>query len=280
MQKLNCAGKTLTFDRTLVMGVLNITPDSFYESSRYQNLDQVLSIAELMVRDGVDILDVGGESTRPGASGAVTCEQELERVMPVLEVLRKNFDQVISVDTSSALVISEASKAGAGMINDVRALLRPGALEAAAATDLPVVLMHSLVEQPGPGFVPHYDDVTGVVNDYLLERVRVCEAAGIARDRLILDPGFGGGMFGKTPAYDLQLLKHLDRVLDLNFPVLAGMSRKSFIGAVLNKPAEQRLSASLAVATLAAQAGAQIIRVHDVAETVDAVRMVDAVRNA
>lgn len=280
MQKLNCAGKTLTFDRTLVMGVLNITPDSFYESSRYQNLDQVLSIAELMVRDGVDILDVGGESTRPGANGAVTCEQELERVMPVLEVLRKNFDQVISVDTSSALVISEASKAGAGMINDVRALLRPGALEAAAATDLPVVLMHSLVEQPGPGFVPHYDDVTGVVNDYLLERVRVCEAAGIARDRLILDPGFGGGMFGKTPAYDLQLLKHLDRVLDLNFPVLAGMSRKSFIGAVLNKPAEQRLSASLAVATLAAQAGAQIIRVHDVAETVDAVRMVDAVRNA
>ncbi|WP_257254768.1 MULTISPECIES: dihydropteroate synthase [unclassified Endozoicomonas] len=280
MQKLNCAGKTLTFDRTLVMGVLNITPDSFYESSRYQNLDQVLSIAELMVRDGVDILDVGGESTRPGANGAVTCEQELERVMPVLEVLRKNFDQVISVDTSSALVISETSKAGAGMINDVRALLRPGALEAAAATDLPVVLMHSLVEQPGPGFVPHYDDVTGVVNDYLLERVRVCEAAGIARDRLILDPGFGGGMFGKTPAYDLQLLKHLDRVLDLNFPVLAGMSRKSFIGAVLNKPAEQRLSASLAVATLAAQAGAQIIRVHDVAETVDAVRMVDAVRNA
>lgn len=280
MQKLNCAGKTLTFDRTLVMGVLNITPDSFYESSRYQNLDQVLSIAELMVRDGVDILDVGGESTRPGANGAVTCEQELERVMPVLEVLRKNFDQVISVDTSSALVISEASKAGAGMINDVRALLRPGALEAAAATDLPVVLMHSLVEQPEPGFVPDYDDVTCVVNDYLLERVRVCEAAGIARDRLILDPGFGGGMFGKTPAYDLQLLKHLDRVLDLNFPVLAGMSRKSFIGAVLNKPAEQRLSASLAVATLAAQAGAQIIRVHDVAETVDAVRMVDAVRNA
>ncbi|WP_257280664.1 MULTISPECIES: dihydropteroate synthase [unclassified Endozoicomonas] len=280
MQKLNCAGKTLTFDRTLVMGVLNITPDSFYESSRYQNLDQVLSIAELMVRDGVDILDVGGESTRPGANGAVTCEQELERVMPVLEALRKNFDQVISVDTSSALVISETSKAGAGMINDVRALLRPGALEAAAATDLPVVLMHSLVEQPGPGFVPHYDDVTGVVNDYLLDRVRVCEAAGIARDRLILDPGFGGGMFGKTPAYDLQLLKHLDRVLDLNFPVLAGMSRKSFIGAVLNKPAEQRLSASLAVATLAAQAGAQIIRVHDVAETVDAVRMVDAVRNA
>lgn len=280
MKTLNCAGKTLTFDRTLVMGVLNITPDSFYESSRYQNLDQVLSTAEQMVQDGVDILDVGGESTRPGANGAVTDEQELERVVPVVEALKKNFDQVISVDTSSALVITEASKTGAGMINDVRALMRPGALEAAAATNLPVVLMHSLVEQPEPDFVPHYDDVAGEVNHYLLERVRACEAAGIARDRLILDPGFGGGMFGKTPAYDLQLLKHLDRVLGLNFPVLAGMSRKSFIGAVLDKPAEQRLSASLAVATLAAQAGAHIIRVHDVAETVDAVRMVDAVRSA
>ncbi len=280
MKTLNCAGKSLTFDRTLVMGVLNITPDSFYESSRYQSLDQVLSTAEQMVRDGVDILDVGGESTRPGADGTVSSEQELERVVPVVEALRTNFDQVVSVDTSSALVISEASKAGAGMINDVRALLRPGALEAAAATSLPVVLMHSLVEQPETGFVPQYDDVVSKVNEYLLQRVSACETAGITRDRLILDPGFGGGMFGKTPAHDLQLLKHLDRVLALNFPVLAGMSRKSFIGAVLNKPAEQRLSASLAVATLAARAGAQIIRVHDVAETVDAVRMVDAVRNA
>ncbi|WP_062267518.1 dihydropteroate synthase [Endozoicomonas arenosclerae] len=280
MKKLNCAGKTLTFDRTLVMGILNITPDSFYEGSRYQNLDQVLKVADQMVRDGADILDVGGESTRPGANGAVTCEQELERVIPVVEALNKNFDQVVSLDTSSALIIKEGSQAGAGMINDVRALMRPGALEAAAATDLPIVLMHSLVDQPEPGFVPHYDDVAGEVGEYLLGRVKACEEAGISKDRLVLDPGFGGGMFGKTPAYDLQLLKGLDRVLRQGFPVLAGMSRKSFIGAVLDKPAQERLSASLAVAVMAAQTGAQIIRVHDVAETVDAVRMVDAVKAA
>ncbi|KEQ16943.1 dihydropteroate synthase [Endozoicomonas numazuensis] len=280
MKKLKCAGKTLTFDRTLVMGILNVTPDSFFEGSRYQSLDRVLKVAEQMVADGVDILDVGGESTRPGASGAVTCEQELERVVPVVEALNKNFDQVISLDTSSALVIAEGAGAGAGMINDVRALKRKGALEAAAATDLPVVLMHSLVDQPEPGFEPHYDDVAGEVNDYLLERVHACEAAGIDRERLVLDPGFGGGMFGKKPTYDLQLLKHLDRIVAQGFPVLAGMSRKSFIAAVLDKPAEERLNASLAVAVMAAQAGAQIIRVHDVAETVDAVRMVDAVRRA
>ncbi|MGI9282564.1 MAG: dihydropteroate synthase [Endozoicomonas sp.] len=280
MKKLNCAGKTLTFDRTLVMGILNITPDSFFEGSRYQNLDQVLSVADQMVKDGVDILDVGGESTRPGANGAITCEQELERVVPVIEALKNNFDQVVSMDTSSALVIREGARAGAGMINDVRALMRDGALEAAAATDLPVVLMHSLVDQPEPGFVPHYDDVAGEVSDYLLNRVQACEAVGIARGRLVLDPGFGGGMFGKTPAYDLQLLNDLNRIVAHGFPVLAGMSRKSFIAAVLDKPAEERLNASLAVAVMAAQAGASIIRVHDVAETVDVVRMVDAVKSA
>ena len=233
-----------------------------------------------MVLDGADILDVGGESTRPGAGGAPTCEEELERVLPVVEALSSRFDAVVSIDTSSALVISETAKAGAGMINDVRALRREGALEAAAATNLPVVLMHSLVNQPEPGFQPQYDDVVCSVQDYLRERIETCEQAGIDRSRLVIDPGFGGGMFGKTPAYDLQMLKHFNKFHELKLPVLAGMSRKSFIGAVLGNLAEERLSGSLAVATLAAYAGAHIIRVHDVAETRDVVAVVNAVKAA
>ena len=281
MTRLTCANQVLDLNNTRIMGVLNITPDSFYGGSRCQKLDTVLRVAESMVNDGVDILDVGGESTRPGADGSVmTCEIELERVLPIVEALNSRFDQIISIDTSSALVITETSKAGVGIINDVRALRREGALQAAADTDLPVILMHSLVEQPEPGFMPHYKDVATEVNQYLLDRVEVCEAAGIARERIVLDPGFGGGMFGKTPAYNLSLLENLDRVLASGFPVLAGMSRKSFIGAVLDKPAEELLYGSLAVATMAAQAGAHIIRVHDVAATRDVIRMVDAVRQS
>ena len=276
--KLNCAGKALVLDQPRIMGVLNITPDSFYASSRYQ--DQWLKAAEQMVLDGADILDVGGESTRPGAGGAPACEEELERVLPVIEALASRFDVVVSVDTSSALVIRETARAGAGMINDVRALQRKGALEAAAETSLPVVLMHSLVNQPGSGFEPQYDDVINSVQNYLRERIAVCERAGIDHSRLIIDPGFGGGMFGKTAAYDLQMLKHFKKFHELDLPVLAGMSRKSFIGAVLGNEAGERLSGSLAVATLAAYAGAHIIRVHDVAETRDVVKMVSAVKAA
>ena len=276
--ELNCAGKTLVLDQPRIMGVLNITPDSFYTSSRCQ--DQWLKVADKMVKDGVDILDVGGESTRPGAGGAPSCEEELERVMPVVEALSSRFDAVVSVDTSSALVIRETATVGAGMINDVRALQREGALEATAETDLPIVLMHSLVNQPKPEFKPQYDDVVLSVQDYLRERIAVCQQAGIDRSRLIVDPGFGGGMFGKTPAYDLQMLKHFEKFYELGLPVLAGMSRKSFIGAVLGNEAGQRLSGSLAVATLAAYAGAHIIRVHDVAETQDVIKMVNAVKAA
>ena len=280
MNTLDCAGKLLRLDRTLVMGVLNITPDSFYANSRYQDLDRVLGMAEAMLDAGADILDVGGESTRPGAGGVPTCQQELDRVAPVIEALAKRFDVVVSIDTSSAQVMTEACTLGAGMINDVRALHRADALEAAIGTDLPVVLMHSLVDQPAPGFVPHYDNVADEVCEYLLRRVSECEQAGLAKEKILLDPGFGGGMFGKTPDYDLSLMKQLHKVTGLGFPVLAGVSRKSVIGSVLDKPAEQRLAGSLAMATLAAQAGAQIIRVHDVAETCDAIRMVDAVRQA
>ena len=281
MTRLDCAGRTLDFSRTRIMGILNITPDSFYSGSRYQDMDTILRVADAMVNDGVDIFDVGGESTRPGADGkVVTGEMELERVLPVVEALNTRFDKVISVDTSSALVMTEAAKAGAGIINDVRALHREGALQAAAQTGLPVVLMHSLVDQPEPGFVPCYDDVAREVCQYLLSRVSDCEIAGISKDRIILDPGFGGGMFGKTPKQNLSLLKHLDRLVESGFPVLAGLSRKSFMKVQLDKPAAGLLSGSLAVALMAAQAGARIIRVHDVAETRDVVAMLEAVQQA
>ena len=275
---LDCAGKTLDLSKPRVMGILNVTPDSFYRQSRCS--DRWLAAAEQMVNDGADILDIGGESTRPGASGAPTQEEELERVLPVVEGLAARFDVIISVDTSSPLVISETVKAGAGMINDVRALQRTGALEAAAQTSVPVVLMHSLVDQPVPGFVPAYDDVILQVSQYLMERVACCQEAGINRERLILDPGFGGGMFGKTPTYDLAMLHDFRRLHQLGLPVLAGMSRKSFIGATLGRETQERLAGSLAAAMLAAQAGAQIIRVHDVAETVDVLRLMQAVGEA
>ena len=275
---LDCAGKTLDLSKPRVMGILNVTPDSFYRQSRCS--DRWLAVAEQMVNDGADILDIGGESTRPGASGAPTQEEELERVLPVVEGLAARFDVIISVDTSSPLVISETVRAGAGMINDVRALQRTGALEAAAQTSVPVVLMHSLVDQPVPGFVPAYDDVILQVSQYLMERVACCQEAGINRERLILDPGFGGGMFGKTPTYDLAMLHDFRRLHQLGLPVLAGMSRKSFIGATLGRETQGRLAGSLAAAMLAAQAGAQIIRVHDVAETVDVLRLMQAVGEA
>ncbi len=300
--ELNCAGKTLDLGQTRVMGVLNVTPDSFYAGSRCKSLEHTLQRAQDMVNAGADILDVGGESTSKMvkkfgyandseryvggqtaeqiAGDTASCEQELDRVVPVVEALVERFDCVVSVDTSSALVIKETALAGAGMINDIRALQRPGALEAAAATDLPVILMHSLIDHPEPGFVAHYDDLMGEVLAYLNSRIDCCVEAGIEKKRLIVDPGFGGGLFGKTPAYDLSMLKHFEQFHQLDLPILAGMSRKSFIGAILDKDPDERLSGSLAVAVMAAQAGAHILRVHDVAETCDVVRMVEAVRQA
>ncbi|WP_263081947.1 dihydropteroate synthase [Endozoicomonas sp. Mp262] len=300
--ELNCGGKLLDLSRPRVMGVLNVTPDSFYAGSRCSSLDHTLQRAEDMINSGADILDVGGESTskmvqRFGYVGdnnryvggqlaeqdqadTASCQQELERVIPVVEALAKRFDCVVSVDTSSALAIKEAALAGAGMINDIRALQRPGALDAAAATELPVILMHSLIDHPEPGFVPHYNDVMTEVLDYLKERVQCCEQVGIDKQRLIIDPGFGGGLFGKNPGYDLSMLKHFEGFHELDLPVLAGMSRKSFIGATLNKGPDERLAGSLAVALMAVQAGAHILRVHDVAETCDILRMVEAVRMA
>ncbi|MTI15095.1 dihydropteroate synthase [Sansalvadorimonas verongulae] len=265
------------------MGILNVTPDSFSDGGRYNSLDRAMRHARQMVADGAGIIDIGGESTRPNAQ-LVSETEEIDRVVPVIEALRAESDVVVSIDTSSARVMTAAVEAGAGIINDVRALSRPGTLAIAAECDVPVILMHSLVEQPEQGFVPQYDDVVTAVAEYLKERVQACEQAGIRRENIILDPGFGGGMFGKAPAHDLTLVKRFNEFFGehcgLGLPVLAGVSRKSFIGAVLSNTADERLAASLTVAVMLAQAGAQIIRVHDVKETVDALTMLQAVSAA
>ena len=280
---LDCAGRVLDLTSPVVMGILNMTPDSFSDGGRYNSLDRALERAREMVAQGAGIIDIGGESTRPNAQ-LVSELEEVERVAPVIEAIRAELDVIVSVDTSSAQVMKAAVSAGAGIINDVRALNCPGALEAAAECGVPVVLMHSLVEQPKQGFVPSYDDVVVSVAEYLKARVRACERAGVSREKIILDPGFGGGMFGKTPAYDLELVKRFAEFYgerhELDLPILAGVSRKSFMGSVLGNTADERLAASLTIAVVLAQAGAQIIRVHDVKETVDALTMLRAVAAA
>lgn len=272
--KLVCGGRTLDLQRPQVMGILNATPDSFSDGGSYYAggalaLDLALKRAEQMLREGASIIDVGGESTRPGAA-QVSEQEELDRVVPVVEAITANLDVVISVDTSTPAVITATAAAGAGLINDVRALERAGALEAAAQVELPVCLMH-MQGQPGSmQQAPHYDDVVAEVGAYLLERARACEAAGIARERLIFDPGFG---FGKTDEHNLELLRKLPQLAPAGVPLLVGMSRKSMVGRLLNREVDERLPGSLALAMLAAQRGAHIIRVHDVAATVDVLRM-------
>ena len=279
MSQLQCGSKILSLAQTQVMGILNITPDSFSDGgSLYSDkgllLDQVVRRAERMIIDGATILDVGGESTRPGAK-PVGLDEELQRVLPVVERLHAEFDVVISVDTSSAEVIRESAKLGAGLINDVRALGREGALTAAAETDLPICLMHM---QGSPATMqerPEYDDVLDDVVAFLEQRVAACEAVGIAKERLILDPGFG---FGKSIEHNLRLMNNIATLKTrAGLPVLVGTSRKSMIGAVLERDVDQRLSGSLATIALAVMQGADIVRVHDVAETVDVVKMTQAV---
>lgn len=280
INQLTCGRHTLDLGRTQVMGILNVTPDSFsdggklYESSQL-SLDQAVQRAAAMVSEGATIIDVGGESTRPGAA-PVSLEEEMERVIPVVERLNSELDVVVSVDTSSPELIREAAKVGAGLINDVRALGKPGALEAAAATDLPICLMHMQGSPATMQDAPTYDDVLEDVAAFLNQRVKDCEAVGIAKERLILDPGFG---FGKTIEHNLRLLNNLDALHALGLPLLIGTSRKSMIDHVLHRPVDQRLAGSLATVAISVMQGAQIIRVHDVAETVDVVRMTEAVRN-
>ncbi|MGD9426857.1 dihydropteroate synthase [Pantoea sp. NSTU24] len=259
-----------------VMGILNVTPDSFSDGGRHNALVDALTHTNEMVNAGATIIDVGGESTRPGAD-EVSEEEELERVIPVIEAIAQRFEVWISVDTSKAAVIREAARVGAHIINDVRSLSEPGALEAAAATDLPVCLMHMQGEPRTMQQAPHYENILSEVDTYFSQQIARCEAAGIKKARLILDPGFG---FGKNLSHNYELLAHLSNFHHFGLPLLVGMSRKSMIGQLLNVGPSQRLTGSLSCAVIAAMQGAQIIRVHDVKETAEAMRVVEATRRA
>ncbi len=274
--RLPCGSRVLDLSRPHVMGILNVTPDSFSDGGRFAARDAALRHAAEMVAAGATLIDVGGESTRPGAA-TVSTSEELERVAPVVEAIVRELDVVVSVDTSTALVISESARLGAGLINDVRSLRREGALEAAAASGLPVCLMHMRGEPGDMQSDPRYEDVTREVGEFLAERTAVCAAAGIPGDRVVLDPGFG---FAKTLAHNLSLFKHMEKLHAFGRPLLVGVSRKSMIGAALQRPVGERLYGSLALAALAVAKGACILRVHDVAETVDVVRMIAAVQAA
>lgn len=272
---LDCGGRLLVLDRPRVMGVVNITPDSFSDGGRYLTAEDALTQARRLVAEGADIIDIGGESTRPGAEG-VPVEEELHRVLPVLQVLGDELDVPVSVDTSKPEVMTAAAEAGAGMINDVFALRAEGALEAAAASGLPVCVMHMQGEPRTMQQNPVYEDVVEDVYRFLDERLAACAGAGIPGDRLVVDPGFG---FGKTLAQNYRLLGELSRFRDLGVPMLVGMSRKSMLGKLLDRPVNKRLHAGTAAATLAAWSGARLIRVHDVAATVDAMAVVAAARD-
>lgn len=267
------AGRELDLSRSHVMGVVNMTPDSFSDGGQYNSVALAVQRARQMVEDGATLVDVGGESTRPGAA-PVSEQEELDRVCPVVETLARELDVIVSVDTSSPGVIAETARLGAGLINDVRALQRDGAAAAAAAAGLPVCLMHM---KGAPGTMqqsPEYRHVVRDVAAFLMDRVRACEAAGVPAGRILLDPGFG---FGKSLEHNLKLLAALEQLKVLGYPLLVGMSRKSMLGHITGREVAERLPASLAVATIAALKGAAIIRVHDVRETVDALKVVDAV---
>lgn len=272
--QLDCAGKVLDLSRPAVMGILNVTPDSFSDGGLYFQLTNALRRAEIMIAEGAAIIDVGGESTRPGAPPA-SVQEEMDRVLPVVERLAREFPIPISVDTSKPEVMCEATGAGAGLINDVRALCLPGALEAAAASGLPVCLMHMRGEPATMQQEPYYSDVVTEVHKFLTDRVCACGSVGIAPNQVLVDPGFG---FGKTLQHNLTLLRHLHRFTDLAAGVLVGISRKSMIGALLDAPVGERLSGSLAAAVIAAWQGANIIRTHDVRETMQTLRVCAAVR--
>lgn len=258
--------------RPLVMGILNVTPDSFSDGGRYQSLEFAMERAEQMIKDGVDIIDIGGESTRPG-SPSVPVQEELARVMPAIFALRE-LGYALSIDTCKPEVMREAIIAGADMINDINAFRAPGAIEAVADSDCGLCIMHMQGTPQDMQAQPVYHDVVAEVIAFLRERVEALEAAGVARERVTIDPGFG---FGKTVEHNVALLRSIKRMEhELGLPVLAGLSRKSMIGALTGRPVEQRLAGSLGGALAAVAQGARIVRVHDVAETVDAIRVWNA----
>ncbi|MEZ8782074.1 dihydropteroate synthase [Vibrio splendidus] len=272
---LKANNKTLVLDRPHVMGILNVTPDSFSDGGKFNSLDNALLQAERMIQAGVSIIDIGGESTRPGAPD-VSLEEELARVIPAIKAIRAKFDVWISIDTSKAEVMRQAVEAGADLINDVRALQEPGALQAAAEGNVPVCLMHMKGQPRTMQASPVYDDVLMDVEAFLQERVEACEAVGISKNQLILDPGFG---FGKTIEHNYHLLAHLEKFHTLGLPVLAGMSRKSMIFKLLDKAPADCMVASVTCATIAAMKGALIIRVHDVEDTLEAMKIIEVMNN-
>jgi dihydropteroate synthase len=271
---LRCADKTVDLSTPVVMGVLNVTPDSFSDGGQFVSVEAAVAHGVRMAEEGASFIDVGGESTRPGAQ-AVTAEEELQRVLPVIERLRQRTAAVISVDTSKPQVMRAAAAAGAGLINDVRALREPGALETAAATDCAICLMHMQGEPRTMQVAPTYVDVVLEVRQFLADRLHSCRDAGISTERLAIDPGFG---FGKNLAHNLQLLRHLGQIGSLGAPLLVGLSRKSMLGTLTGRPAGERVAGSVALAVLAVQGGARIVRAHDVAATVDALKVVAAVQ--
>ena len=270
---LRCGRFELSLERPLVMGVVNVTPDSFSDGGRHLAPEAAISHARRLIDEGVDLLDVGGESTRPGAA-PVSEEEEMQRVLPVVEALR---EVPISVDTRRPKVMQGALAAGASMINDIEALTAPGALEAVANSDCAICLMHMQGEPGTMQADPRYGDVVMEVKAFLAGRIAACEAAGMARNRLVADPGFG---FGKTPEHNLALLKRLPEFAGLGVPLLAGWSRKSSLGRITGRDTGERLAGSLAAALLALLGGARILRVHDVKETRDAVLVFEAWRKA
>jgi len=274
--KLHCAGRVLDLAQPVIMGVLNVTPNSFSDGGRYLETDAALVQALAMVAEGAAIIDVGGESTRPGAE-PVALQQELDRVLPVIERLHGECDAVLSIDTLKPEVMRAAVAAGAGLINDVNALRAEGALEAAASVDAALCLMHMQGEPRTMQQAPHYQNVVTEVGDFLMQRAQACLDAGIAAPRLCLDPGFG---FGKTTAHNLALLAALPLLTAGPYPVLAGLSRKSMLQSLTGRAVGERLAGSLALATAAVLGGARIIRAHDVAATVDAVRVAQAINKA
>lgn len=272
--QLDCGGRIVRLDRARVMGIVNVTPDSFSDGGQHDTLEAAVAHGLRLAAEGADILDIGGESTRPGAAD-VSVAEELRRTVPVITRLAKETSLPISIDTSKPEVMRAAVEAGAGMINDVYGLRREGALETAAALGVPVVLMHMKGEPRSMQEAPHYDDVVGEVHRFLAERIFAAEMAGILKKHIVVDPGFG---FGKDASHNLALLAQLDRLGELGVPVLAGLSRKRSIGELTGRqvPAE-RVHGSVAAHLIAAQRGAKLLRVHDVAATVDALKVWEAV---
>jgi dihydropteroate synthase len=273
---MDCGGRSLDLGRVAVMGVLNLTPDSFSDGGLFMSRDQAVSHALKMANEGADIIDVGAESTRPGAL-AISAQEELDRVLPVIETLRRELDIPISVDTSKPQIMREAVSGGVGMINDVKALREDNALATVAALDVPVCLMHMQGEPRSMQTNPIYEDVVREVRDFLSTRRQACLDAGIDEKKILIDPGFG---FGKTLEHNLELLRNLSELKSVGAPLLVGLSRKSMIGKAIGLPVDKRLHASVALAILAVRNGANVIRLHDVAATREAVRMVEAVYRA